>query len=123
MEVRGIGIASKLHPSPTLQEHYLPHVIRSKVKLACSGRDDPDFSRFLEEALADAHHSSLLEAEFPAELALYSILKDDLDRARYYSNISLQAFLRVSIIMLHMICIGWSCDNHVIWNWLFVPVM
>ncbi len=70
-------------------------MIRSKVKLACSGRDDPEFGRFLDEALGDAHHCRQLESEFPAELALYSILKDDIDRARYYSNISLQAFLRV----------------------------
>lgn len=72
-------------------------MIRSKVKLACSGRDDPEFGQFLDEALSDTAHSRMLEKEFSAELALYSILKDDIDRARYYSNISLQAFLRVSV--------------------------
>lgn len=66
------------------------------MKLACSGRDDSNFTKFLDDALLDSTHKSLLEAEYSAELALYSILRDDLDRARYYSNVSLQAFLRVS---------------------------
>ena len=67
------------------------------MKLACSGRDDPEFGRFLDEALGHTQHCRLLEDEFPAELALYSILKDDIDRARYYINVSLQAFLRVCV--------------------------
>ena len=86
--------------TPPTQEHYLPHMLRSKIKLACSGRDDNALSSFLDSALADPQHRNLLEAEYSAELALYSILKDNLDRARYYSNISLQAFLRVCACVL-----------------------
>lgn len=70
-------------------------MIRSKIKLACSGRDEPDFSQFLNTALENVNYKHVLESEFSAELALYSIVKDDLDRAKYYGNISLQAFLRV----------------------------
>lgn len=71
-------------------------MIRAKVKLACSGCEDPNFSKFLDGALENPHHKSLLESEYSAELALYSIVKDNMDRARYYSNVSLQTFLRVS---------------------------
>ena len=70
------------------------------MKLACSRRDDPLFSKFLDDAMLDTHHKNLLESEYSAELALYSILRDNLDRARYYSNVSLQAFLRVCL------CVG-----------------
>ena len=79
------------------QEYYLPHLIRSKVKLACCGQDDPNFSKFLNNSLIDPDKKQLLEADYSAELALYSILHGNLDRASYYNNISLQAFLRVCL--------------------------
>ena len=65
------------------------------MKLACSGCGDSTFTKFLDASLSDPHHRRVLEAEYSAELALYSIVNDNLDRARYYSNVSLQAFLRV----------------------------
>ena len=80
-----------------MQEHYLPHIMHSKLKLACSGLDDPNFSDFLNKALQDAKQRALLESEYCTELALYSILKDDLDRARYYTGLCLQSFLQVAI--------------------------
>ena len=77
------------------QEHYLPHVMHSKLKLACSGLDDPNFSSFLDKALQEPKQRALLESEYCTELALYSILKDDLNRARYYTGLCLQSFLQV----------------------------
>ena len=77
------------------QEHYLPSLIRSKLKLACSGQDDDTFSSFLDRALQNPEKKAFLESRYSTELALYSILKDDLDRARYYSGNCLQSFLQV----------------------------
>ena len=77
------------------QEHYLPHVMHSRVKLACSGKGDPSLSSFLDKSLSDSKKRALLESGYPTELALYSIVKDDLDRARYYTGICLQSFLHV----------------------------
>ena len=77
------------------QEHYLPHVMHGKLKLACSGLDDHNFSRFLDKALQDTKQRTVLESEYSSELALYSILKNDVDRARYYTGLCLQSFLQV----------------------------
>ena len=79
----------------TIQEHYLPHIMHSKLKLACSGVDDPNFSTFLDKALQDPDKKTLLESRYSHELALYSVLKDDLDRARYYTGNCLESFLQV----------------------------
>ena len=81
----------------TPQEHYLPHFVRSKVKLACSGKDDPAFSKFLEDALKDSDESKrrVLELEHSADLAVFSVLKGNHDRARYYVSKSLEFFLNV----------------------------
>lgn len=91
-----------------MQEHYLPHVMHSKVKLACSGKDDLSLSSFLDQSLSDSKKRALLESEYPTELALYSIVKDDLDRARYYTGICLQSFLHVcihSVVTFFNVCI------------------
>ncbi len=78
------------------------------MKLACSEKDDHYFSEFLDRALDDPAHKQLLESKHSAELALYSIVKDNIDRARYYSNLSLQAFLRVSLCVVAHVHV--SCD-------------
>lgn len=82
-----------------IKEHYLPHIMHSKLKLACSGLDDENFSKFLDKALQDTKQRALLESEYCTELALYCILKDDLDRARYYTGLCLQSFLQVYIVL------------------------
>ncbi|XP_064405997.1 DNA-dependent protein kinase catalytic subunit-like isoform X2 [Halichondria panicea] len=83
----------KLWDDNYFTEHYLPHLIRAKVKLACSGKDDPNFASFLTNSLRDAKKKALLESEHSMELALYSILQDNHDGARYYTGLCLQAFL------------------------------
>ena len=93
---------------PFAQEHYLPHIMRGKLKLACSGQDDLNFSRFLDKALQDTKQRALLESEYSTELALYSILKDDLDRARYYTGLCLQSFLQVCMQEKHPFVVNLS---------------
>ena len=90
-----------------LQEHYLPHVMRSKLKLACSGQDDPSFSQFLDSALQHPERKALLESRYSIDLALYCILRDDLDRARYYTGNCLHSFLQVCVLAssLHRKCL------------------
>ena len=78
-----------------LQEHYLPHLMRAKLKLACSDVEDTNFTDFLNRSLGDADRKALLETRHSTELALYSIIRGDLDRAKYYNNQSLQMFLQV----------------------------
>ena len=69
--------------------------MRAKVKLACSGAGDSKFTDFLNKSLTDPERKSVLEARHSTELALYSIIRGDLDRAKYYSGLSMQAFLQV----------------------------
>ena len=78
-----------------LQEHYLPHLMRAKLKLACSDVEDTNFTDFLNRSLGDADRKALLETRHSTELALYSIIRGDLDRAKYYNDQSLQMFLQV----------------------------
>ena len=77
------------------QEHYLPHLMRAKLKLACSGVDDSNFTDFLNNSLKDTDRKDLLESRYCTELALYSIIRNDLDKAKYYNDNSLQLFLHV----------------------------
>lgn len=81
-----------------VQDHYLPHIIRAKLKLACSGVDDSKFTDFLNNSLKEAERKELLESRYCTELALYSIIRGDLDRAKYYNDNSLQLFLQVRTI-------------------------
>ena len=78
-----------------VQEHYLPHIIHAKTKLACSGLDDSNFTDFLNNSLKETERKDLLESRYCTELALYSIITGDLDRAKYYNDICLQLFLQV----------------------------
>ena len=96
------------------QEHYLPHIMHSKLKLACSGLDDPNFSNFLDKALQDSKQRALLESEYCTELALYSILKDDLDRARYYTGLCLQSFLQVHVLLRNC-----KLKQFFVWIWVY----
>ncbi len=75
-------------------------MIKAKVKLACCGKDDPNFATFLANSLREPRRKDLLESEHPLELALYSVVTDNLDRARYYTGLCLQSFLQV--IELHI---------------------
>jgi DNA-dependent protein kinase catalytic subunit len=76
------------------KEHYLPHLMRAKLKLACSDVEDSNFTDFLNRSLGDPERKVLLETRHSTELALYSIIRGDLDRAKYYNNHSLQMFLQ-----------------------------
>lgn len=69
--------------------------MRAKLKLACSGVDDSKFTDFLNSSLKDVDKKELLESRHCTELALYSIIRGDLDRAKYYNDNSLQLFLQV----------------------------
>lgn len=85
------------HDLHVMQEHYLPHVMRAHLKLACSEAEDLRFASFLDNAIADSAKRKLLEARFSTELALYAIHCGDLDRARYYTANCVHAFLQVKL--------------------------
>lgn len=80
------------------QEHYLPFVLSSKLKLWCNDGSDRGLVSFLDTSLQDETSRSVLELHYPEELTLSYILRDDYDRAYYYLNLSLQAAQQVSAL-------------------------
>eukprot|EP00731_Ephydatia_muelleri_P028749 Em0020g393a len=75
-------------------EHNLPYIMRAKLKLACGGANDDRFNAFLDKALESPERRGLLHSRYPTELTLYHILKDDLDKARYFAGACVQSFLQ-----------------------------
>ena len=89
-----LSLSSYLPP----QEHYLPFVLSSKLKLWCNDGSDRGLASFLDTSLQDETSRSVLELHYPEELTLSYILRDDYDRAYYYLNLSLQAAQQVSAL-------------------------
>ena len=77
----------------------MPHIIRAKLKLACSGLEESGFTDFLNSSLKEPERKDLLESRYSTELALFSIIRGDLDRAKYYNGNALQLFLQVGNIL------------------------
>lgn len=72
-------------------------MMHAKLKLACSGIEDSNFTEFLNSSLKESEKKDLLESRYCTELALYSIIRGDLDRAKYYNDNCLELFLQVYI--------------------------
>lgn len=102
-----------IHVLLSLQEHYLPHMIRSRVKLWCSGVSDPQLAGFVDKTMLDNDHKAILESRYAYELALVSILRDDLDKTKYYLNCCLQAFYQVLSSALLMVLVVTGTLSHV----------
>ncbi|RUS72684.1 hypothetical protein EGW08_019554 [Elysia chlorotica] len=96
-------------PSPKLdrvwedgyyQEHYLPYLMRSKLKLLLSGAEDQgnrgqaDFLSFLTEALKDEQKKQHLQSRYCQELALLFLWQGDYDTARHYTSLAFESFLQ-----------------------------
>ncbi|XP_052761107.1 DNA-dependent protein kinase catalytic subunit-like isoform X2 [Mya arenaria] len=78
-----------------LQEHFLPYMMRSKVKLLLQGdeRQQPLLD-FMDASMKVPEHKLVLENEYSQELALMYLWQEDYDRARHYCNTTLDAFLQ-----------------------------
>ncbi|XP_078072249.1 DNA-dependent protein kinase catalytic subunit isoform X3 [Mustelus asterias] len=79
---------------PFYQETYLPHMIRSKVKLLQLGEVDQSLLTFIDNAMKVDQQKTVIENRYSQELSLLYILQDDFDRAKYYVNNSIQIFMQ-----------------------------
>lgn len=79
----------------TIQEAYLPYIIRSKLKLLLHGGSDQSLLTFIDEAMKTEEKKALIEMYYSQELSLLYILQDDFDRARYYVKNAMQVFMQV----------------------------
>ncbi|XP_048576196.1 DNA-dependent protein kinase catalytic subunit isoform X3 [Nematostella vectensis] len=84
----------KIWTDTYLQEHYLPFIMRSSIKLICEGEERPCFLEFLRHSMMNEERKAFLESRYGDDLALLFILRDDYGRARYHVTNCFQAFLK-----------------------------
>ncbi|XP_068717854.1 DNA-dependent protein kinase catalytic subunit-like isoform X1 [Montipora capricornis] len=76
-----------------LQEHYLPHMITSKLKLQCQWGEDQSLCSFVTRAMQNNDWAALLQGRHSDSLALLYVLQDDYDRAKHFAGTYEQSFL------------------------------
>ena len=76
-------------------ERHLPRLINTKVKLLIAGREDPAFDRFIESSFQVDIRRTILETHYSEQLALYYLVKNNIDRAKHYVQQSVQNFAQV----------------------------
>ncbi|XP_048384539.2 DNA-dependent protein kinase catalytic subunit [Stegostoma tigrinum] len=79
---------------PFYLETYLPHMMRSKVKLLQLGEMDQSLLTFIDNAMKVDQRKTVIETRYSQELSLLYVLQDDFDRAKYYVNNSIQSFMQ-----------------------------
>ncbi|XP_033121520.1 DNA-dependent protein kinase catalytic subunit-like [Anneissia japonica] len=88
---------SKMWNDPFYQDCYLPYMVKSKLKLLIAGGDDESLLKFIDLSMRDQdnrNYRNYLESMFSEELSLLYILQDDYNRAKYYIDEHIQAFLQ-----------------------------
>ena len=68
--------------------------MRSKLKLLLQGAGDQTLLSFVDQAVTSELHKALLELHYSQELSLLYLLQDDVDRAQYYIENCIQAFMQ-----------------------------
>ncbi|GFO12453.1 DNA-dependent protein kinase catalytic subunit [Plakobranchus ocellatus] len=82
------------------QEHYLPYVMRSKLKLMLSGLDNADnndhssFLKFVDQALKDEQKKQHLQSRYCKELSQLFLWQGNYDTARHYTSVAFESFLQ-----------------------------
>lgn len=70
-------------------------MIRSKLKLLLQGENDQSLLTFIDEAVNKELQKAIIELHYSQELSLLYILQNDVDRAKYYIENSIQNFIQV----------------------------
>ena len=99
------------------QEHYLPYIIQSKLKLWCLEGSDRGLDGFLEKSFQNESSRLILQSRYAEQVAMAYIVKGDLGKAKYYHNLSLTSFQQVGITqciirntcITSMYCILYTC--------------
>ncbi|KAL3877683.1 hypothetical protein ACJMK2_035352, partial [Sinanodonta woodiana] len=75
------------------QEHYLPFILRSKLKLMLQGDENQQvLLTFIDNSMKVPEQKMLLENRYSQDLALMYVWQEDYDRARHYANMALASF-------------------------------
>eukprot|EP00043_Microstomoeca_roanoka_P020233 m.242128 g.242128 ORF g.242128 m.242128 type:complete len:4198 (+) comp17134_c0_seq1:181-12774(+) len=95
---------SAIWTQPRLLQRHLPHLVTARLRRACeqavslvADEDVPNKTAqllaFIEEARKQPDRWAHLQYHFALELAMFSVLRDDLDLARYHLSQALHRFL------------------------------
>ncbi|XP_074649158.1 DNA-dependent protein kinase catalytic subunit-like [Tubulanus polymorphus] len=79
---------------PSLQENYLPYIMRAKQKLLLKGVDQGGLLSFIDDSMKTTERKAILEAQYSEELALIYMWQGDLDRAKYYTDNAVKVLLQ-----------------------------
>lgn len=74
-------------------EHYLPKMIKTKLKLVTAGVADQNFDQFLEKSFLNETHKSILYTHYSDHLSLYYLTKNNIDKAKYFMDMSFDSFI------------------------------
>ncbi|KAL5017908.1 hypothetical protein ScPMuIL_003630 [Solemya velum] len=75
------------------QEHYLPFLLRSKLKLMLQGDESQQtLLTFVDSVMKEPQQKSMMENRYCEELALMYLWQEDYDRARYYATMAFERF-------------------------------
>lgn len=85
------------------QEMYLQHMIRSMLKQLQLGETDQTLLSFIDKAMKVEERKKLLESHYSQELSLLYILQEDYDRAKYYTNHTMQLFMEVCCYSIYVL--------------------
>ncbi|CAD5112585.1 DgyrCDS1798 [Dimorphilus gyrociliatus] len=75
------------------QDHYLPLMLKSKLKLIQNGKIQQDLFDFIDKSMQHDDKKKLLEAKYSERLALMYIYQEKYDRAKYYTTNAFEQFL------------------------------
>ncbi|XP_052262779.1 DNA-dependent protein kinase catalytic subunit-like isoform X1 [Dreissena polymorpha] len=88
-------VLTKVWEDTFLQEHYLPFLLKSKVKLLLNGDENQQsLLDFVDTSMKTPDYKLALESGYSPMLALMYLWQEDYDRARHYCNNALAAFLQ-----------------------------
>ena len=76
-------------------ERHLPRLIKTKVKLLIAGSEDAAFDQFIHSSYQNDLYKTILETHYSEQLALYYLVKNNIDRAKHYVHHTVQNFAHV----------------------------
>ncbi|XP_035828316.1 DNA-dependent protein kinase catalytic subunit [Aplysia californica] len=100
VSVRGVDSSDepnldKVWEDTFYQEHYLPYMVRSKLKLVLAGEGNQQpLLTFMDRALSDEGKKQYIQSRYCEELALLYLWQEDFDRARHFTSLAFQRFLQ-----------------------------
>ncbi|BFZ03143.1 hypothetical protein BsWGS_06182 [Bradybaena similaris] len=76
------------------QEHFLPYVVRSKLKLLLRGADQQSLLSFIDSSMVNESTKQHLQSRYSTELALMYLWQQNYDKSRHYTSMAFESLLQ-----------------------------